>query len=520
VSDQAAAKQAEKPTQRAWWTLIALCMAELMIVLDTTIVNVALPSIQSDLHFSEAALVWVVNAYMLTFGGCLLLGGRLGDLYGHRTIFLIGLFSFTAASWLCGIANSQDTLIAARALQGLGGAVTSAIALSLIMNVFSEPAARAKAMGVYGFVCAGGGSVGAFLGGVLVDRFSWHSIFLVNLPIGVLVFAACARLLSKPGLQKTADDAKTAHDAASADTAVQAHKPRLDWFGAISITLALMLAVYAIVNGNQVGWGSFTTLLQLGTSVCLLLIFIGWEARLEKAAAQPLMPLSLFRIRNLWVSNLIAVLWAAAMFAWFFISALYMQLILHYSPLQVGLAFVPANLIMAAFSLGLSDKLVMRFGKIKPLVFGLSMASLGLICFALAPIQGQFSLHVLPGMLLLGLGCGIAFNPMLLVAMSDVKESDSGLASGLVNTSFMMGGALGLALLASLAAAQSSGFASVTNMKVGTSAEAANMAAAALHHGYAWAFAGGALMGLLAALLAACMLKTTITPAQTPTPLH
>ncbi|RBL84844.1 MFS transporter, partial [Streptomyces cavourensis] len=409
---------------------MVLCLGVLMIVLDTTIVNVALPSIREDLHFTETSLVWVVNAYMLTFGGFLLLGGRLGDLLGHRRMFLAGLTLFTVASLACGLAQGQGLLIAARAAQGLGGAVVSAVSLSLIMNLFTEAGERARAMGVYGFVCAGGGSIGVLLGGLLTSALSWHWIFLVNIPIGVLVYALCLRLLP----------------AAKA----QAAGGKLDVAGAVTVTASLMLAVYAVVNGNEAGWTSAQSLGLIGAAVLLMALFLGIEARV----AAPLMPLGLFRLRNVATANVVGVLWAAAMFAWFFVSALYMQQVLRYDAMQVGLAFLPANLIMAAFSLGLSAKLVMRFGIRGPLTTGLLLAALGLALFARAPIDGSFVADVLPGMLLLGLGAGIAFNPMLLAAMSDVEPSQSGLASGVVNTAFMMGGALGLAVLASLAAAR------------------------------------------------------------------
>ncbi len=407
--------------KQRWWALMVLCLGVLMIVLDTTIVNVALPSIREDLHFTETSLVWVVNAYMLTFGGFLLLGGRLGDLLGHRRMFLAGLVLFTVASLACGLARGQGLLIAARAAQGLGGAVVSAVSLSLIMNLFTEAGERARAMGVYGFVCAGGGSLGVLLGGLLTSTLSWHWIFLVNIPIGAVVYALCLRLLP------------AARGAAGGG--------RLDVAGALAVTASLMLAVYAVVNGNEAGWTSAQSLGVLGAAALLMALFLTIEARV----AEPLMPLALFRLRNVATANVVGVLWAAAMFAWFFVSALYMQLVLGYDAMQVGLAFLPANLIMAAFSLGLSAKLVMRFGIRGPLATGLLMAALGLALFARAPVDGGFTADVLPGMLLLGLGAGIAFNPMLLAAMSDVEPSQSGLASGVVNTAFMMGGALGLA---------------------------------------------------------------------------
>jgi EmrB/QacA subfamily drug resistance transporter len=458
--------------RKRWLALIVLCLGDLMIVLDTTIVNVALPSIRADLGFTQTALVWVVNAYMLTFGGFLLLGGRLGDLFGHRRLFLLGITLFTLASLACGLATAQAPLIVARAVQGLGGAVVSAVALSLIMMLFTEAAERAKAMGIFGFVMSGGGSIGVLLGGLLTDTLNWHWIFLVNLPIGVAVFALCLVLL--PPARATAATA------------------RLDVAGAVTVTLSLLLAVYAIVNGNEAGWTSLQTLGLLIAAAVLLAVFLGIEA----TVSAPLMPLGLFRLRNVSTANVVGVLWAAAMFAWFFISALYLQLVLGYSPMQVGLAFLPSNLIMGAFSLGLSAKMVMRFGIRLPLAGGLFLAAAGLSLFALAPVDGNFIAHVLPGMVLLGLGAGMAFNPVLLAAMSDVAPSESGLASGVVNTAFMMGGALGLAVLASLAAAR-------TNDLMGAGANAPT----ALTGGYHVAFAIGAAFAAGAAVLGAVLLR-------------
>jgi EmrB/QacA subfamily drug resistance transporter len=407
--------------QKRWLAFYLLCAGEFMIVIDTTIINVALPSIQADLAFTESSLVWVVNAYMVTYGGFLLLGGRMGDLYGNRRWFLLGTALFTAASLMCALASTQWVLIAARAVQGLGGAAVSAIALSLIMNLFSEAADRAKAMGIYGFICAGGGSVGVLAGGVLTSALSWHWVFLVNLPIGALVCAYCFTLLSP-------------------DRAPEA-KRQLDVAGAITVTLSSMLAIYGIVNGSYA---------LLTVAAVLLAAFLVLESRVR----DPLMPLRLFRLRSLAVANVIGVLWAASMFAWFFISALYLQLVLGYTPMQIGLTFLPANLIMAAFSIGLSAKLVMRYGLKPPIAVGMLLTAIGLGLFALAPAGGSFMVHVLPGMLLVGLGCGMALNPVMLAGMSDVEPSESGLASGVLNTSFMMGGALGLAALASLSEAK------------------------------------------------------------------
>lgn len=458
--------------RQRWLALVVLCLGDLMIVLDTTVVNVALPSIREALGFSQTSLVWVVNAYMLTFGGFLLLGGRLGDLFGQRRLFLSGITLFTLASLACGLADSQSLLIGARAVQGIGGAVVSAVALSLIMNLFTEPAERAKAMGIFGFVMAGGGSIGVFLGGLLTDVFSWHWIFLVNLPVGVVVYVLCLVLLPAGRRPQAA--------------------ARVDVAGAVTVTASLMLAVYAVVNGNAAGWVSAQTIGLLAAAAVLLVLFVGIEARVRA----PLMPLGLFRLRNLATANVVGVLWAAAMFAWFFISALYLQLVLGYSPLQVGLAFLPSNLIMGAFSLGLSAKLVMRFGIRTPLAAGLLVAAAGLALFARAPVDGNFIADVLPGMLLLGLGAGVAFNPVLLAAMSDVEPGESGLASGVVNTSFMMGGALGLAVLASLAAARTDGLLASGTDRL-----------AALNGGYHVAFIIGAVFAAAASLLGAALLR-------------
>jgi EmrB/QacA subfamily drug resistance transporter len=455
-----------------WLALIVLCLGDLMIVLDVTIVGVALPSIREDLSFSEESLAWVVNAYLLTFGGFLLLGGRLGDLFGHRRLFLAGIAFFTSASLVCGLSTSQGMLVAARAVQGLGGAVVSAVALSLMMTIFTKPAERAKAMGVFGFVASGGGSIGVLLGGVLTDVLNWHWIFLVNLPVGVSVLVLSLRLL--PVSPRTAGDG------------------RLDIAGAVTVTSSLMLAVYAIVNGNDKGWTSAETLAVLAVAALLLALFLAIERRVRS----PLVPLGLFRHRNIAVSNVVGVLWAAAMFAWFFLSALYLQLVLGYSPLRVGLVFLPANVIMGAFSIGLSAKLVMRFGIRPPLATGLALAALGLVLFARAPVDGNVFVDVLPSMILLGIGAGMAFNPVLLAAMSDVEPSEAGLASGIVNTSFMMGGALGLAVLASLAASRTD-----------TLRASGSGALEALTGGYHAAFLVGGLFAAAAAAIGGLLLR-------------
>ena len=454
-----------------WLALIVLCLGDLMIVLDVTIVGVALPSIREDLGFSEESLAWIVNAYLLTFGGFLLLGGRLGDIVGHRRMFLAGIALFTLASIGCGLADTQGLLIAARAVQGIGGAIVSAVALSLIVTLFTEPAERAKAMGVFGFVASGGGSIGVLLGGVLTDTLDWHWIFLVNVPVGIAVFALTLVLL--PASRGQAGG-------------------RLDVAGAVTVTAASMVAVYAIVNGNDAGWASARTLGLLALAATLVGAFLAIGSR----TSAPLVPLGLFRLRNLAISNVVGVLWAAAMFAWFFLAALYLQLVLGYSPLEVGLAFLPGNVIMGVLSLGLSAKIVMRFGIRAPLAAGLGTAAVGLVLFARAPVDGSFVVDVLPGMILLGVGAGIAFNPVLLAAMGDVAPSEAGLASGVVNTSFMMGGALGLAVLASLAASRTD-----------TLLASGEGAVEALNGGYRVAFLAGALFAALAATIGGALLR-------------
>ena len=461
-------------TRKKWLALLILAMGDLLIVLDVSIVNVALPSIRDDLGFTEASLAWVINAYTLTFGGFMLLAGRLGDLFGHRRVFLLGVGLFTLASLASGIASSPEMLIGARAIQGIGGAVVGAIALSLIMTLFTEPAERAKAMGVIGFVVAAGGSIGVLAGGVLTDLLSWNWIFLVNLPIGIGVIVFSLMLI--PGNR------------------IEAASRSLDVTGAITITASLMLAVYAIVNGNEQGWTSARTLGLLGVGAAGVAFFLWLESRVTS----PLMPLGLLKLRSVAVSNIAGILWSAAMFAMFFLSALYLQLVLGYSPLEVGLAFLPANLLMGAFSLGISAKLVMKYGTKVPFTVGMLLVALGLGLFARVPVDGSFATDVLPSMLILGVGIGMAMNPLLIAAMSDVEPQDAGVASGVVNTSFMMGGALGLAVLASVAA----------------SVSGENPSLGSLTDGYQAAFVIGTVFALAAGVVAAVFLR----PAPMPDP--
>ncbi len=452
-----------------WLALYVLCLGDLMIVLDMTIVNVALPSIRDDLGFSQTSLAWVVNAYLLTFGGFLLLGGRLGDLFGHRRLFLSGIALFTVASLACGIANSQEFLVAARAVQGVAGAIVSALALSMLMILFTEPADRAKAMGVFGFILSGGGVVGVLAGGVLTDVLNWHWIFFINLPVGVLVYVLSLKLL--PGGRGIA-------------------RGRVDVAGALTITASLMLAVYAIVNGNDKGWAGAETLGVLGVAAALLAIFLVIEARI----LSPLMPLGLFRNLNVSTANVLGVLMAAGMFGYFFFSALYLQLVLRYSPLEVGLAYLPGTVVWGASSLLLSDRLVMRFGIKPPLLTGLGLMTVALVLLARTPVEGSWALDILPATLAVGLGAGIAFNPILLAAMSGVAQEQAGLASGVVNTAFMMGGAVGLAVLASLADYRTGFLGGVDDLS-------------ALNSGYHLAFLVGAVFVVASALVGAALLR-------------
>jgi EmrB/QacA subfamily drug resistance transporter len=457
-----------------WLALYVLCLGDLMIVLDGTIVNVALPTIRDDLGFSQTSLAWIVNAYLLTFGGFLLLGGRLGDLFGQRRMFLVGIGLFTAASLACGLSTTQGQLVAARAVQGLGGALVAAVALSLVMTLFTEPADRAKAMGIFGFVLSGGGVAGVLLGGVLTDILSWHWIFFINIPVGALVFVLSLRVLPEaPGL---------------------AGGTRLDIGGALTITGALMLAVYAIVNGNETGWLTAQTLGLLAGALVLLAAFLVLETRVKT----PLVPLAIFRNRDVSSANAVGILMAAGMFAYFFFSALYLQQVLGYTPLEVGFAYLPSMVIWGACSL-YSDRLVMRFGIKPPLLAGLSLMALSLLLFARAPVGGSFAVDVLPATVAIGIGAGIAFNPILLAAMSGVAPQEAGLASGVVNTSFMMGGALGLAVLASLAAFRTD------RLEAGGEATVA-----ATNAGYHLAFLSGAVFLVGAAALAGLLLKARV----------
>jgi EmrB/QacA subfamily drug resistance transporter len=422
----------QNATDRSRWiALYVLCAGVLMIVLDATIVNVALPTIQDDLGFTSASLAWVINAYLIAFGGLLLLAGRLGDLIGRRTIFLIGLAVFTAASLACGLANSQGMLVAARFIQGIGGALTSAVVLGMIVTMFPTPREQAKAIGIYAFVASAGGAVGLLAGGVLTQAINWHWIFFVNVPIGIATAIWSRRLVARDegiGLSAGADVP-----------------------GAVLITSALMLGVYTIVKpAAEDGWGAGTTLLLGAISIALLAGFIAREA----TARTPLMPLGIFRSRNVTGANLIQVLSVAGMFGVFFLGTLYLQRVLGYDALEIGLSALPVTIIMGTLSVRYSEGLIMRFGARNCVFPGMALIAAALLWYARAPVDGSYLVDVLPVMVLIGTGAGICFPALMGLAMSGVTPTEAGLASGLVNTSAQAGGALGLAILATISASR------------------------------------------------------------------
>jgi EmrB/QacA subfamily drug resistance transporter len=461
-----------------WAALIVLCVGMLMIVLDATVVNVALPSIQQELGFSQSGLAWVVNAYLIAFGGLLLLAGRLGDLISRRAVFLAGLAVFTVASLLCGVAPSQETLVVARFVQGVGGAMTSAVILGMIVTMFPEPREQARAIGVFAFVASAGGSIGLFLGGVLTEAINWHWIFFVNLPIGIGTAAFAMRVLDKDrgiGLGRGADVP-----------------------GAVLITAALMLGVYTIVGpAADDGWGAATTLALGGTSLALLAAFVAREAR----ASSPLIPLGIFRSRNLSGANLVQALTVAGMFGQGFLGALYLQRVLGYDALDIGLAFLPLTVVMGVLSLRYSERLLTTLGARSALVAGLALMAAGLALFGRVDVDSTYVSGVLPTMLLLGAGAGVSAAAVMTLAMSGVAGSEAGVASGLINTTSQVGGALGLAVLATVA----------TTRTRDVLADGGS-AAGALTDGYRLAFLIAA--GLLVAAIAIAL--TVVQPARSP----
>jgi EmrB/QacA subfamily drug resistance transporter len=463
-----------------WIALYVLCVGVLMIVLDATVVNVALPSIQTDLGFSQSSLAWVVNAYLIAFGSLLLLAGRLGDLIGRRTVFLAGLVVFTGASLTCGLAQSQGMLVAARFVQGVGGAMTSAVVLGMIVTMFPQPGEQAKAIGVYGFVASAGGSVGLLAGGVLTQAINWHWIFFVNVPIGIATGVVALRLLAR--------DEGIGFGAGA------------DVLGAALITSSLMLGVYTIVKpAAEDGWGAGRTLELAAASLALLLAFVLRQAR----ARNPLIPLRIFRSRNVSGANVVQMLMVAGMFGMFFLGALYLQRVLGYDALEIGLAFLPATVVMGILSLRYSERLIMRFGARTMLFPGLILLAAGLLLFARVPVHGDYLTDVLPAMLLFGFGIGSSFPALMTLAMSGATPEDAGLASGLVNTSAQVGGALGLAVLATLSATRTS------HLLAGGASTAA-----ALVGGYHLAFVIGAALMALAFVIVVSVIRPVAAPAQ------
>jgi len=448
-----------------WIVLVLVCLAQFMVILDATIVNVALPSIQSDLGLDEANLQWIVNAYTLVFGGFLLLGGRAGDLIGRKRLFLIGLVIFTVASLMNGLAVNSEMLIGSRALQGLGAALISPAALSIISTTFAEGAERARALGVWAAIAIGGSAVGLILGGVLTQSFSWPWIFYVNVPVGLAGFVLSLRLIP---------ESRNEHA-----------ERRYDVAGAVTVTGGLMALVYAIVKAATDGWTSVTTIRFFGFAAALLVAFVLIELR----SAAPLVRLSIFRTRSLTTANIVMFLAASGMFAMFFFNTLYIQRVLGFGPLTAGLAFLPftAGIMVSA---GLASQFTPKIGVRPVAVTGLLLTAAGMLLLTQLPVDGSYVADVLPALLLTSLGMGAVFMPLTLVATTGLEDADQGLASGLFNTSQQIGGALGLAILSTVAASRSSAG-----------------GAEALVTGFQWAFAGGVLFILAGLVVLLALLR-------------
>jgi len=413
-----------------WLSLMILCTGFLLIVVDMTIVNVALPSIQKDLGFTQSGLAWVINAYLIAFGGLLLLAGRLGDLFGRKRVFLIGLGIFTAASVLCGLSFNQPMLIAARFIQGIGGAVSSAVILAMIVTLFPKPDEQAKAFGVFSFIASAGAAVGLLAGGLITQAVSWHWIFFVNLPIGVVTAILAVRLLASDrgiGVGKGADV-----------------------LGALLVTVALMLGVYTIVQSSDYGLGSLRT---LGLGALAIALLVGFVVR-QAMARNPILPLRIFASRKISAANVVQALMSSAFLGFFFVASLDLQRVLSYGPMAIGLAFLPVAVVMGLFSIRFSAFLINRFGPFAVLVSGQVVIVAALALLGFGPTYANYAVHLMVPLALLGLGGGLSFPSMTIIAMSDARPTDAGLASGLLNTTGQVGGALGLAVLATLAGAR------------------------------------------------------------------
>ena len=467
--------QTEATDRRRWMALYVLCVGMLMIILDSTIVNVALPAIQNDLGFTQSDLAWVMNAYLIAFGGLLLLAGRIGDLVGRKDVFMIGLAVFTLASLVCGVAQSQEVLIGARFVQGAGGALTSAVILGMIVTMFPEPRDQAKAIGVYSFVASAGASIGLLAGGALTQAISWHWIFFVNLPIGVATALFALRLVDRVpgiGLRRGADV-----------------------LGASLITGALMLMVYTIVQASEYGFGAARTLVLGAISLALLGGFVAREAR----TGTPLVPLRIFRSRNVTGANLVQILMVAGLFGMFFLGALYLQGVLGYDAIETGLAFLPVSVGIGVLSLGFSAKLMARFGARATLLPGVGLIAAGLLLFSRVPVDASYVTDVLPSMILIGVGAGVSFPALMTLGMSGATPEDSGLASGLINTTMQVGGALGLAVLATLA-----------STRTDDALAGGSSSASALTDGYQLAFVVAAGLVLAALVVAVTVLRAPV----------
>ncbi len=409
-----------------WFVLSLVCMAQFMVVLDATIVNVALPSIQEDLDVAEADLQWIVNSYTLIFGGFLLLGGRAGDLLGRKRLFLAGVVVFTAASFLNGIAQSSEFLIVARGLQGFGAALVAPAALSILTTTFAEGDQRTKAMGVWAGIATGGAAIGLLLGGILTDLFSWPWIFFVNIPVGIAAFVLSLRYVP--------------------ESRAEGEHRIFDVPGAVTVTAGLISLVYGIVQVQQAGWTSTSTIAFLALAAVLLTAFVFIELR-QRA---PLVRLDIFRVRTLRAANLAMLLVASGLFAMFFFNTLYVQRVLGFSPLQAGLAFLPVT-VGIGIGAGLSQLAVKRMGIRSTSIIGMSIATIGMLILLTTDANGTYLGDVLPGLIPISIGMGLTFVPVTLLATSGMTNEDAGLASGLFNTSQQVGGALGLAILSTIA---------------------------------------------------------------------
>ncbi len=466
-----------------WLVLVLVCLGQFMVILDATIVNVALPSIQQDLQFSAADLQWVINSYTLVFGGFLLLGGRAADLIGRRALFVAGVIVFSAASLLNGLSNSSEMLVAARGLQGLGGALVSPAALSIITTTFEEGPDRTKAMGVWGAIAAGGGAFGLLLGGILTEALSWEWIFFVNVPVGIAAAVLAWRYVPESRAEKRPDS--------------------FDFAGAVTVTAGLIVLVYAIVKAEAFGWGSSKTIGLGALAIALLAVFV----LIERRSSAPLVRLGIFRIRSLLGANLVLLVVAGGLFANFFFSSLYVQQILGYTPIEAGLAFLPVTLGIVAGS-GLSQVLVKKVGVRETTMGGMVLAAAGLFLLSRAEVDGTYVGTLLPGLLLMSIGMGLTFVPVTLIATTNVSAEDAGLASGLFNTSQQIGGALGLAVLATLAADKTASVAGSMDR------------ASAIVEGFQVAFLGASILMLVGVVLLAALVRRSdvanVSPEQGP----